>query len=479
MVGRIPRVRSRPPGRLGRAQQERDVGVPRRPGACPTVTARVKSPFVWLLEKEWRELMVSRSWWVLLIVMGPLVGVSFIGAMRQYAEVSGLNGTSAGVGEALAPLVGVWAPTFSACELVAVFLLPFVAIRMVAGDRQSGALKLEVQQDLPALARMAAKALVLLAGWLVAMLPPLSALVLWKIYGGTLYAPELLTLTVGHVLNAGLTIALAAAMSSFTEHPSTAAILTLSVTVGTWILDIFGAVQGGLWERAAAYIPAALVSQFEHGLWRLDTTLAAVVLIAAGLSLAAIWMRLGVAVKRRAYESAALGLLAAAGIFACGLLTPSWDNSESRANSFPEPDERALRRIHAPLRIEVHLAPEDGRRVELERQALSKLRRAIPKVQVRYLSATSIGLFEQTGAGYGEIWYDLGGRRTMSRVTTAEGVLESIYSLANVTPPVETGDEVFRGHPLAAHSSGAGTLFYGVWPGLFLAGGILVRRRFR
>lgn len=438
-----------------------------------------KSPFRWLLEKEWRELLVSRSWWILLIVMGPLVGISFIGAVRTYAEVSGLNGTSAGVGEALAPLTGVWAPTFSACELVAVFLLPFVAIRMVAGDRQSGALKLELQQDLSPAVRMAAKALVLLAGWLIAMLPPLSALVLWKFYRGTLYPPELATLMVGHVLNAGLTIGVAAAMSSVTEHPSTAAILTLTVTVGTWILDIFGAVQGGLWERAAGYIPAALVSQFEHGLWRLDTTLIAVVLIVTGLLLAAIWMRLGAAVKRRAAESAALAFLAAAAIFACAFVTPSWDNSEARANSFPEADERALRHIHAPLRIDVHLAPEDGRRAELERQALSKLRRVMPKVKVSYISSTSIGLFEQTSAGYGEIWYDLGGRRTMSRVTTAEGVLESIYSLANVTPPAESGDEIFRGHPLAAPAKGAGTLFYGVWPGLFLAGVILVRRRFK
>ena len=411
--------------------------------------------------------------------MGPLVGVSFIGAVRTYAEVSGLNGTAAGVGEALAPLVGVWAPTFSACELVAVFLLPFVAIRMVAGDRQSGALKLEFQQGLPPWVRMGAKTLVLLAGWLLAMLPPLSALALWKFYGGTLYAPELATLIVGHVLNGGLTIALAAAMSSFTEHPSTAAILTLSVTVGTWILDIFGAVQGGIWERAAGYIPAALVSQFEHGLWRLDTTLIALVLIAAGLLLAAIWMRLGVAVRRRAYESVGLGVLAAAAIGVCSFVTPSWDNSESRSNSFPEADERALRRIYTPLRIDVHLAPEDGRRVELERQALSKLRRVMPKVEVRYLSATSIGMFEQTAAGYGEIWYDLGGRRTMSRVTTAEGVLESIYSLANVTPPAESDEGVFRGHPLAVPAKGAGTLFYGVWPGLFLGGAILVRRRFQ
>src|SRR5947209_19266189 len=123
--------------------------------------------------------------------MGPLVGVSFISSVHTYAEVSGLNGTSAGVGEALSPLIGVWAPTFSACELAAVFLLPFVAIRLVGGDRQSGALKLEMQQGMSAFSRMAAKGVVALAGWLIAMLPPLSAILLWRSYGGSVYPPEL------------------------------------------------------------------------------------------------------------------------------------------------------------------------------------------------------------------------------------------------------------------------------------------------
>ena len=90
-----------------------------------------KSPFAWLLEKEWRELVASRAWWVLLVVIGPLVGVSFISAARTYAELSGYGGTADGVGEAFSPLVGIWAPTFSAFELAAAFLLPFVAIRHV------------------------------------------------------------------------------------------------------------------------------------------------------------------------------------------------------------------------------------------------------------------------------------------------------------------------------------------------------------
>jgi ABC-2 type transport system permease protein len=438
-----------------------------------------RSPFVWLLHKECRELLVSRAWWALLLAMGPLVGVSFISAVRTYAEVSGLNGTAAGVGEALSPLVGVWAPAFSACELAAVFLLPFVAIRLVAGDRQSGALKLELQQGLSPFTRISAKALVLVAGWIVAMLPSLSAILLWKSYGGSVYPPELLTLAAGHVLNAGLTIGLAAAMSALTEHPSTAAILTLGVTVGTWILNFFGAIQGGLWERASGYTPAAMVAEFQHGLLRLDTTLVALVLTAAGLGFAAVWMRLGLELRRRVYESAGIVVLAYAAVFLCTFVRPSWDTSESRANSFPEADEKALEQIHKPLNIEVHLAQEDPRRVDLEHRALSKLRRIMPDLHVHYVSATSIGLFEQTSAGYGEIWYELGGHKTMSRVTTAEGVLEAIYSLAGVAPPVENDDEAFRGHPLAAAPHGAGTFFFAVWPGAILVCGILLRRRFK
>ena len=434
--------------------------------------------FFWLLEKECRELFVSRAWWVLLLLMGPLVGMSFISSARTYAEVSGLNGGSAGVGEALSPLIGVWAPTFSACELAAVFLLPFVAIRLVAGDRESGALKLELQQPMSSFARVAAKAIVLLAGWLVAMLPPVSAILLWKSYGGSVYPPEIITLTIGHVLNAGLTIGLAAAMASLTEHHSTAAILTLAVTIGTWVVSFIGSVQGGWWERAAGYTPAAMVSQFQHGLVQLDVVFIALILTLTGLTVAAIWMRLGIAISRRAYESVCLIILASAAISACSLLSANWDTSESRGNSFPRPDEYALRQIRSPLLIEVHLAPEDPRRSDLENHALLKLRRIIRHLEVRYIAATSIGLFEQANAGYGEIWYQIDGRRTMSRATTAEAALEAIYSVAQITPPAEL-DEVFRGHPLAVPTTGASILFYLVWPGLFLASGVLARRRLK
>ena len=64
----------------------------------------------------------------------------------------------------------------------------------------------------------------------------------------------------------------------------------------------------------------------------------------------------------------------------------------------------------------------------------------------------------------------------MSRATTAEGVLETIYSLAGITPPVEDGRTDFRGHPLAAPPNGAAILFYGIWPVLILVSGFVIRR---
>src|ERR1700674_5351125 len=170
-----------------------------------------RSAWKWLLKKEWRELMSSRSWWVMLALIGPLVGVSFISAVRSYAEASGQGGTAAGLADALFPLDGVVAPTFSALEIAASFLLPFVAIRAVSGDRLSGALKLELQQGMAPISMIATKVLVLGAGWLLAGVPIAFAGILWISYGGSLYAPEIASVVAGHLLNAGLVIALAAA----------------------------------------------------------------------------------------------------------------------------------------------------------------------------------------------------------------------------------------------------------------------------
>ena len=136
----------------------------------------------------------------------------------------------------------------------------------------------------------------------------------------------------------------------------------------------------------------------------------------------------------------------------------------------------ALGRIAAPLRIEAHLAPEDPRRSDLERRTLSKLRRVMPDLDVTYVAESTTGLFEQAREDYGEIRYSLEDRTAMSRATTVEGVLDTIYDLAGVAPD-EGDDDGFRGHPLQADPHGAAPLFYMAWPATVAAAALAHARR--
>lgn len=422
---------------------------------------RSRSATAWLLRKEWRELVASRAWWVMLLATGPMVGVAFTNAVRTYADIS----ADAGCGIVCSPLLGIWAPTFSAFEIVAVFLLPFVAIRSIAGDRQSGALTIELQRPFPLAGRVAIKAAVLFAGWLFALGAGLIALVLWISYGGGVAVPELLVVMLGHALVAALTILVALALAAATDHPSTAAIVALAITIGTWMLDFAAAVYGGLWERAAQYTPSAFVSMFQHGLVQVNAVAVAVVLGAAATAIAVFWIRPGMRTSQRAMGTAGTLGVAAVLILGASRLPGSWDSSETRLNSFAEPQEEAIAHLAGPIHVDVHLAPQDMRRAAFDRGPLAKLRRLRSDTVVTYVARTSTGLYEQADPGYGEIRYSIGDRVVVTRAVTDESLVESILSLSPA-PIVEeeTADSIYRGRPLSAKPALAPGLFFIAWP---------------
>jgi ABC-2 type transport system permease protein len=435
---------------------------------------RSPSPFAWLLRKEWRELMASRAWWVLAGLTGPLVGLSFINGVRAFSEVSAGAGT--GCGLACAPLVGIWGPTFGAYEISAAFLLPFVAIRLLANDRQSGAMTIEMQGPMSASARILAKAIVLLTGWMLTGLAAIVAIALWKSYGGHADATEITAVALGHLLNGALTIALAMAIAAVTDHPSTAAIIALAITIGTWVIDFAAAIEGGIWTTIAGYTPTAIVTLFQHALVQTNVTVIAILAIAAALGIAVFGIEIGRSVRERAWRSTWLASTALVAILAATTLRGSWDASESRQNSFGEPEQEALEALPAPLAIDIHLSPQDPRRRQFERGPLAKLKRATPYLKVTYSARTSSGLYEQTDNGYGEIRYTMAGRSETTRVITDEGALETIFDVAKMTPPSES-DAPYMGHPFTGRAAGAPLVFYGIWPVLAIAAGMWTARR--
>ncbi len=438
-----------------------------------------RNSFALLFAKELRELAASRAWWILLVLIGPLVGHGFITAVELYAEASGGGGGPAALAQGLSPLDGILVPAFGAYDLAVTLLFPFVAIRLVAIERASGAWKLMLQGPASVPTLLAAKGAALVAAWSVAWLPGFLAMMLWRAYGGWLYAPETLNLLLGHMLRFALASGVAVAAAAIAGSAASAAIVALGFTVGTWVLEFVAAGRGGWLERAASYTPASALRVFELGLFRVSTLAVTLLLGLGGFVVAAIWLHEGWSARRRASRTAlALAALALV-LFAASQPRTAFDFSGNRRNSFPAADEAALRRITAPLRVTVYLAPEDPRRMDLDRNVLAKLERVLPQVDVRYAAHSRSGLFEAPGDRYGEIWYETGGRKLMSRSATERIVLDNLYQLAQVPPPAG-GESEPPGHPLAARPWGAAWVFYAAWPlAVALAGWVHFRSRSR
>ena len=129
----------------------------------------MRSPSLrWLLAKELHELGASRAWWLLLLMIGPLAGHAFITAVNLYAEASGIGGGPAALAQGLSPLDGILVPAFGAYDLALTLLFPFVAIRLVSAEKDSGALKLMLQAPVGLSTMLIAKGMALLIGWMVA-----------------------------------------------------------------------------------------------------------------------------------------------------------------------------------------------------------------------------------------------------------------------------------------------------------------------
>ncbi len=431
----------------------------------------------WLLEKELRELAASRSYWLLLLVLGALVGHQFMTATGIYAEASGAGGGPAALSQGLSPLEGIVVPTLGAYDIAATVLFPFVVIRLIANEKQTGALALTLQSPLPFAATMTAKLVALLAAWLVAGLAGAVALITWRGAGGHLYGPETATVVLGHLLRGLLTIGVGAAAAAFATSAASAAIVALTVTLGTWALDYVAAARGGVVASVAAYTPSAALRVFEHGELRMATVLILATLGIGGVIAATAWLREGEPVARRVRDVTIVLVVVVALCMAFARVHQSRDVSEDRRNSCPRGDEAALRAINTPLHVTVYLAAEDPRLVDLERGVLAKLRRTMKEVDVTYAARGRSGLFERPDQHYGEIWYRLGDREEMTRSTTDEIVLETIYRLAGRAAPPAENETPYPGYPLTARMSAVPWLFFVAWPLAVVVAWWAMRRR--
>lgn len=421
-----------------------------------------------LLRKELSGLLSGRAFWVLLAVLSLLVGLSYAQAVGLYAEASRAVARSPALAAGLAPLEGVVVPTFGGLYLGLTLLFPFVAIRQVARERGDGMLPLLLQTRVPLWVWLAAKLLALGLATLAVLAIPASALAFWLVSGGHMATAETAALILGYGLYALLIAGLAYLAAALMDSAAGAAILTLSATLGAWALDFAAAGERG-WVYALGQASiTAVLRRFESGLVTLSDVVGLLAAGLAGVAAAAVWLR----PRPWPARLAGVGLAMVAALALTGLAMmsgQSWDASEKRRHSFAPAEAAALAGIAAPLAVTVHLAPEDPRLMDLERNVLDKLARVMPDMETRIVGAG--GAFDlQAEAQYGLIEFDLAApgemRHAETRSTSPREILPLIFGLAGAVPAAASSAPTYPGYPLVADARAAAIWFFFLLPAL-------------
>jgi ABC-2 type transport system permease protein len=424
-------------------------------------TFRVQdAPLRPLLIKELWEILGGRALWTMLLLMCPLVGYGFFQAVSLYGEASAAGLQSPVLASSLSPLDGVLVPTLGASYVAVTLLFPFVAIRVLGQEKESGALRLLIQLPYRSSALIAAKLAAVLAAWMLSSVPAFSALAIWRMLGGHLSAPETLSLVFGHLLYGLLVGAIALFAASISESAATAAIVTLAFTIGSWVLDFTVAGHPGLLEWVAGLSLTHVLRTFEQGLLSAGLVVGIGAAVCCFAALATVWLPPGVHFRNKLIRSM-MCILAAAIVLALAMqIRLSIDVTEDQRNSFPVADQRVLAQLAEPLVVTVHLAPEDPRYADLQRNVLAKLERILPKVSILLASGRQSLAANAGDDRYGEVEYSYGGRSDISRSTSPREILPLLYALAGAAPPAPATGGNYPGYPLVARGEVALLWFF-------------------
>ncbi len=429
-----------------------------------------------VLLQEIRSLLIAPSLWIMLIIVSLLLGYSFFQALDLFSQASRTALSFPEMASGMNPLEGIFVPTFGAYYLSQTLLLPFVAIRLIGLDKQSGALKLLLQLPLSPFTLCGLKVTAMGFVWLLSLLPAVSALLVWQNLGGHIYLPEIFLLLTGHCLYSLTVITIAMFAATISDSLPTAAMFCLAVTLGSWVLDFAAAGQTGLLAVFGHFSLTAMLHEFESGLLASPLMVTFLAFSLLFFLLTVIWLHPGQRKIVKLKRSFSTLICISLAVYISVLMPRYKDLTENKRHSFNPADSRALQSLHDPLTITIHLNPQDSRLLDMEQDLFAKLRRNVPKLELNYIQNTADGLFNAAANDtYGLIIYEYNGQQSQSYSNSQQEILPIIYQLAQIEvhpDPVPT----YHGHPLVAVAENSKWWFYIFLPFLFLCTAITGRK---
>ena len=413
-----------------------------------------------LLKQELRSLFNSIALWIMFLILCFLIGYSFIQAINLFGEASKTALKYPDLASGMNTLDGILVPTFGAFYLSNTIFLPFIAIRVIGNDKQSGTIKLLMQLPLNSLQIMTIKIVSLAICWLISFIPCLSTLIIWRVSGGHLYYPEVFNLLLGHALYALAIIAVSFFAASITDSSATAAIVALIIILSSWILDFAAGTQLGFLKKISNISFTPAIKAFEQGLFSSSKAFQFLITAAIFFALATIWISLKDNFLRKIRYSSIAIVITIFLFFLSSTFVFYKDFSENRNNSFSRSDEIALSQVEKPLHIVVYLSPNDSRFVDLDKNILSKLERTVPKLVLDYPNIKSADLFDgKKDPNYGLIIYKYDNKEDKSYSISENEILQIIFNLTGKKVIAEK-PKPYPGYPIIIKTKSSAIWFY-------------------
>jgi hypothetical protein len=419
--------------------------------------------------------------WLVAALAALLVGHGFVLAVDLFSAASRSALGHALMRREMDPLAGIVRPTLGGLFVAAALLLPVLAARGLAveKERRTFAMRTLEAGGTSPLVRSAYLAALSASGLL--LVPVLVLLAAIRALGGHVDLPETAVALLGHALHLAFIAAVSVAAAAWTRTVAQATALALSVSLASWAVDAgedFAALAwvGGL----EPFSIGRRLDAFERGLVHLGALGWFAVAIGGAFALAHVGARF-----ERPRRKALLGAALAAGMLIVLWLAAhvhrAYDWSEERRASLPPAAVAGLRAFEGPIRVEVWFDRDDGRRKQLERDVLAKLRMARPDAAiVTPLDERGAQLGERDPA-YGRVVLRAGGGVRETRSTSRREVTFLLFEAAGLPLP-DWSQPAYPGYPWVAEGARRSMLLalaYALLPGLFLGMGWWMTRRKR
>ncbi len=430
-----------------------------------------------MLARELAIVLRARMTWVAAALSALLVGHGFVLAIDLFSAGSRSALANTLMRREFDPLAGIVRPTLGGLYLAVSLLVPLVAARAIAIEKERRAFRPLLLQTAQPGRVVAAKMFAALAGASLQLLAPILLLGVWRIVGGHLAAGETLVALGAHALYLALVVALAVAASAWTETLAQAAVVSILVVAASWAIDASEGFAALVWlGRAVDWSVTTHLYPMERGTLAFGAVLWLLVLTGGAAAIAGAGARFE---RRIPHVCAAVLVTLALGVCAHRVQRIA-DATEARRASLPRAAARELAALPGRLRVEVWLDRDDARRRQLESDTLAKLRIARPDLEiVSVLDERAAPAEGEREPGYGRVIVEINGARRETFSTSRKEIVTLIFEAAGGTLPDWSQPE-YPGYPLVIEGAKRRVVLaiaYLLIPGLLLLPGYLRRRK--